>query len=161
MDNGHRDLAEAFIRRSEHCRFGDRRTGITFGLDLGRGDILAAADDDLLLAVDDEQIAILVEVADVARADPTVRADRRLGRFGIAEIALDVSRSSDADFAGLARREQPVASPKDRDLDQGLLSAPGGCGLGRVAAPEIGAPRRVGFGEAIAECWLGLGELRL
>ena len=43
--------------------------GVDRGLDLLHADILAAADDDVLLAIDDEQIFVLVEIADVAGAE--------------------------------------------------------------------------------------------
>ncbi len=69
MDDRDRHFAEPLVGRAEHRRFGDRGAGVAFRLDLGRRDILAAADDDVLLAVDDEQIAVLVEIADVAGAD--------------------------------------------------------------------------------------------
>ena len=42
------------------------------GFDFGAADILAAADDDVLLAVDDEQIAVLVEIAEIAGAEKAV-----------------------------------------------------------------------------------------
>src|SRR4051812_19988716 len=59
-------FAQALIRRPEYRDFGDRWAGVAFGLHLRRRDILAAADDDLFLAVDDEQIAVVIEIADVA-----------------------------------------------------------------------------------------------
>src|SRR5690242_17001065 len=48
MNNRNRHFAEALVGRTEHRDFGDRGTGVAFGLDLGRGDILAAANDDFL-----------------------------------------------------------------------------------------------------------------
>ena len=43
------------------------------GLEVGRADVLAAGgDDQLLLAVDDAEVAVVVELADVARVQPTV-----------------------------------------------------------------------------------------
>ena len=41
-------------------------------LDLAGRDVLAAADDQVLLAAGDEQVAVLVQVADVAGVQPAV-----------------------------------------------------------------------------------------
>jgi len=51
-------------------------------LDFLAADILAAADDDVLLAVDDEQIAVVVEIADIAGQEIAIGAERRGGRIG-------------------------------------------------------------------------------
>ncbi len=49
-------------------------------LDLARVDVVAAADNQVLLAVDDEVVAILVDCGDVAGVEPAVAHDlaRRL-----------------------------------------------------------------------------------
>src|SRR6202011_4373869 len=44
-------------------------------------------DDDLLLAVDDGEEAVLVQLADVARVEPAVRVDRLGGLRGIVPVA--------------------------------------------------------------------------
>ena len=75
VDHGDRHLAQPVVRHSEHAGLGDGGAGVDLRFDLGAGDILAAADDDVLLAVDDEQIAVLVDVADVAGADVAVRGE--------------------------------------------------------------------------------------
>ena len=57
-------------------------SGIVFrrALEVGRADVLAARrDDQLLLAVDDPQVAVVVEHTDVARVQPAV--DEGLGRL--------------------------------------------------------------------------------
>jgi hypothetical protein len=48
-------------------------------LDLARVDVVAAADDHVLLAVDDEEVAVLVDAGHVARVEPAV-----LDRLGVA-----------------------------------------------------------------------------
>jgi hypothetical protein len=55
-------------------------------LDLARVDVVAAADDEVLLAVDDEQVAVVVGVAEVAGVEPAVleRLRRRLGLVVVA-----------------------------------------------------------------------------
>jgi hypothetical protein len=48
-------------------------------LDLARVDVVAAADDHLLLAVDDEEVAVVVDLAHVAGAEPAVVVEDLLG----------------------------------------------------------------------------------
>ena len=159
VDHRHRHFAEPLVRRAEHRRFCDRGAGVAFGLDLGRGDVLAAADDDFLLAVDDEQITVLVEVADVAGAEISVGGERRRGRFRIAPIALDVRRAPDCDLTRLAGWKRAVIGAEDREFDDRLLRPAGRCWLGDIIAPIIGAAGRVGLGQAIAERGLGVREI--
>ena len=70
-------------------------------LDLGAVDVLAAADDHVLLAVDDVVEAGLVAIAEVAGAEPAA-AERRLGGLGIVPVAGDDVRPADPDLADLA-----------------------------------------------------------
>src|SRR3546814_20864766 len=70
--------------------FVDRR------LDLLTADILAATDDDILLAVDDEQIAVLVEIAEIARTEIAIVEKGRLRRRLIVPIALEIGDRADA-----------------------------------------------------------------
>src|SRR4051794_979105 len=52
------------------------------------GHVAPAADDDLLLAVDDEEVAVLVDARDVARAEPAVGVDRFGRGLRAAPVAL-------------------------------------------------------------------------
>ena len=56
-------------------------------LDLDAVDVLAAADDHVLLAVGDEEEALVVEVADVAGVEPAVGVDRLGGGLGLVPVA--------------------------------------------------------------------------
>ena len=69
-DEGHDLLAGAGIRPADHP--GDLHRGMLDQrvLDVAGVDVEAAADDQVLLAVDDEQISVLVVVADVAGVEP-------------------------------------------------------------------------------------------
>src|SRR3954451_4865964 len=142
----HRHFTQALIRGSEHGGLGDGGAGVAFGLHLRGRPILAAADADLLLAVDDEEVAVLVEIADVAGPNGPVSGQRFRRRRVVSPIAFDVGCRADADLADFARRQLAVAGTEDRNLDQRFLRAPGRGRLGRIAAPEIRAPDRVGFG---------------
>ena len=56
-------LAERVVRDPDHGRLGDRRMLVQDLLDLPRVDVVPAADDQLLLAVHDEEVAVLVDPA--------------------------------------------------------------------------------------------------
>src|SRR6185503_8661155 len=62
----------------------------------------ALALDELLHAIDDRELAALVHEADVARAEPAVRVDRRARRVGAAEVALHHLRAAHPHLAALA-----------------------------------------------------------
>ena len=65
-------------------------------LEVGGADVLAArGDDELLLAVDDLEVAVLVDRADVARVQPAVD-DRFVGLVGLLVVPLeDVAAAAD------------------------------------------------------------------
>ena len=78
-------------------------------LDLARVDAVAAAQDHVLDAVDEVQIAVGVEVADVAGAEPAV-GERLARRLGVAPVAAHHPGRDQLHLAGLARRHRlPVA----------------------------------------------------
>src|SRR5581483_10869408 len=94
---------------ADYGRLGDRRVGIEHLLDLARIDVEAAPDDQLLLPVDDEEEAVLVDVAHVAGVEPA--ALERLGGGGrLLEIALHDVVAADHDLADavLAGRKRLV-----------------------------------------------------
>ncbi len=72
-------LAEPFVGHADDRGFGDVRVLVQRGFDLGGVDVLAAADDDVLQAVDDVEVAVGVETAEVAGVEPAV--GERLGRL--------------------------------------------------------------------------------
>src|SRR5712664_2764114 len=55
--------------------------------------------DQVFLAVGDEEIIVLVQVADVSGAEPAVFGENFAGSFGILVIALHDARAPDQDFA--------------------------------------------------------------
>ena len=70
-------------------------------LDLARINILASGNDHVFFAVDDKQVALIVEITEVARMHPAI-ANRLLCRLRIVPIALHDDRGMHADFADLA-----------------------------------------------------------
>ena len=75
-------------------------------LDVRRRHVLAGgADDQLLLAVDDRQVAVLVELADVAGAVPAVGVDRRGGLLRLVAVAAHQQRAAHQDLAVVVEPE--------------------------------------------------------
>jgi hypothetical protein len=77
------NLAEALVGQAEHARLGHVGMRVDLAFDLDRRDVLAAADDDVLLAVDDVEVSVLVKVAEVARAEPAIGGERLAGRSSL------------------------------------------------------------------------------
>src|SRR5215207_9388113 len=72
--------------------------------DLARVDVEPAADDQLLLAVDDEEVAVLVALREIAGVQPSVLVDGPGGRFRAVPIAAHHHRPANQDLAYVALR---------------------------------------------------------
>src|SRR5690606_31999788 len=84
--------------------------------DLARVHVEAAAQDHVLLAVDDPVAAVGVAVADVAAVEPAV-AQRLGGGVRPLPVALHHVVAADHDLAALAVAEQAVLVVDDAELD--------------------------------------------
>src|SRR5262245_54819215 len=73
-------------------------------LDLFRRDVLAAADDQVLDAAGDSEVAVGVDAGFVAGAKPAIRVDRRTRRLRVVVVALHHVISARAKLAALAGR---------------------------------------------------------
>ncbi len=114
-----------------HHGLGDLRLQGQHALQLLRGDVVAlVVDDDVLLAVGDDDPATLVDVADVAGAQPVVR-QRCLCRFRVFPVTLHDQLAAHEDF--------PVLG--DLDLDPHQRRADGVQGDSR-AGVVAGGDRR-------------------
>ena len=122
-------------RRRRRARSPDRRRT---RLDVRGRDVLAAGgDEDVLLAIDDLEEAVVGPAADVAGPEPAVVGERRGGRVRILEVAGEHV---------LAARED-LAVVGELELDRGQRLAD------RVEAERVGAverQRRRRLGEAVA-----------
>ena len=110
----------------------------------GRDVLAAGRDDEVLLAVGDRQVAVGVEVADVAGVEPPV-AQRRRGFLGPVEVALHDVRPAREHLAVV---RDPDLDAGDRDADRAEAGAPGrvdrdaGRTLGEAVALADGQPDR-------------------
>src|SRR6185437_638820 len=100
--DGGADLLAVLVVGDAHDRgLPDRRVLVEHLLDLARVDVVAAADDQLLLAVHDVEVAVLIDAAHVAGVQPAV--DDRLGRrLRPLPVALHHVVAADDDLAHLA-----------------------------------------------------------
>src|SRR4051812_5368756 len=71
-DHRAQPLAEVLVLDAEHRRLGHRLVALEEVLDLAGKDVLPARDDHLVVAAVDEQPALFVEVADIARGHQPV-----------------------------------------------------------------------------------------
>src|SRR5215216_5845460 len=78
LDECHDLLAVRLVGTADHAGRLDSRVLEQRVFDVAREDVEAAPDDQVLLAIDDEQVAVGVEVAHVTRVQPS--AAQRLGR---------------------------------------------------------------------------------
>ena len=78
--------------------------GVERGLDFYGGNVFAAADDDVLLAIDDIKVGVFVEIAQIARAEPAIGGERFARRCIVVPIADEVADRTDADLADRALR---------------------------------------------------------
>ena len=80
LDDGHHDLAPLVVGHADHADVADRGMAEQHRLDLGRIDVHAAGDDEVGAAVGEEEVAVVVDVADVAERE-VVAAGRRPSVF--------------------------------------------------------------------------------
>ena len=98
-DHGLQALTELLVLDAEDRDVGDVVVAVQQILDLGREDVLAAADDHVVVAAVDEQPGRRVEVADVAAGEQAV--DSSLCRR---RLALELDVVADEDPPGPAAR---------------------------------------------------------
>ena len=99
-DDRDRRLAEPLVGGRDHGALQDRRVRRERVLHVDRRDVLAAADDHVLRAVLDQDVARLVERRHVARVEPAV-ADRGRRRVRVAVVADHDRVAADDDLADL------------------------------------------------------------
>ena len=114
----------AAVGRGDDRDLGDAGHAHQQLLDLRRAHVLAAADDDVLLAIGDREVAVGVEHADVAGHEPTVGRERLRGqrRVGVADEAVGAAAP---DLARLAGRHVVAVVVDEADLDAGQRRAVG------------------------------------
>ena len=159
VDRGAHLFAQAFVghgvdRRLLHVGVHQQR-----GLDLSAADVLAAADDQVLDAVDDGEETLFVDRGHVAGAEPV--ADKGLGvGLGSVPVALEHRGATHQQFAALASRHR-LASIVDH-LDLQYLGAAARAGrAGQVILAAHAGADGVGLGHAPADVGQRVAEAGL
>ena len=114
---------------------------LTRRLDVRRRHVLAGrVDDELLLAVDDLEVAVLVELADVAGVQPAVGVDRLGGLLGLVAVAPPMTTSerisTSPSSASLISTPATGGPTVPILILSGGLTRAGAAGLGH--APQLG-----------------------
>ena len=107
FDVGGDDLAPLVRRRADDGGVDHRRMRAQDVLDLARVHVVAAADDQLLRPSDDAEVAVGVELADVAGAEPAVGGERLGVGVGPVEVAGEHVRAPHLDLVRCLRRAAP------------------------------------------------------
>ena len=81
------------MRHADHRALGDAGHLVDAALDLGRVDVVAAADDQVLAAADDRDVAAVVDLADVAGLEPAVGGELLARLLGHAPVAREDVRA--------------------------------------------------------------------
>ena len=117
--------------------------GLELLLDVRRGHVLAGGvDDQLLLAVDDPQVAVVVECADVAGGQPAVGVDRLGGALGLVAVAGHHDLAADQHLAVVG---EPQLDARQRPADRAVAGRRrAGRAWPRRTARTSPTPRRSG-----------------
>src|SRR5690606_3541290 len=116
-DHGGDLLAPVRVGDAEDDRLRDAGVAGDRGLDLARIDVLPAADDEVLEAAGDGDVAALVHDADVAGVQPAVGVDGLRGRVGQVVVAEHDLVAAGADLARLPDGQRRAVRPGDLHLD--------------------------------------------
>ena len=136
LDDGVDRFAPLVGRHAEHGGVHDVGMGVQHRLDLGRVDVHPAADDHVLLAVADVDVALVVDVGDVADRLPAVAVADGLGR---PVVAVDRQGAADEQLARLPGGQFLAVLAHDLDLD----GAVGLAARARLAQLVLGRQDRV------------------
>src|SRR4029453_15910993 len=101
-------LAELGMGDPDDRALAHRRVLVEHLLELPRVDVVAAANDQLLLAVDDEEVAVLVDAPDVAGPKPAIGGQDLSGGLRSAPVARHHVVAADGDLADLAGGNLPA-----------------------------------------------------
>ena len=114
------------MRHADHCAFNHALHRINLGFHLFRIDIEAARNDQILAASDNVDIALCIDLAEIARDEKPVGAEFGSGFFRHPPIALEHVRAFDLEHPDLVNTEMlacvgighPHRNPRQRKADR-------------------------------------------
>src|SRR5262249_30226120 len=104
-ENRRHAFAEIGMRNADHGGFDHARHGVDLALDFLRIDVEAAGDHEVLAAAEDMDVALVVDLAEVAGDEEAIGPEFRLGLLRHAPVALEYVRALDLDHADLVARQ--------------------------------------------------------
>src|SRR5215216_349210 len=148
-DGGADLLAHLVVGDADDGGLGDRGVLVEDLFDLARVHVVAAADDHLLLAVDDEEVAVLVDLAHVAGAEPAILVEDLVRGVVPVPVALHDIVAADGDLADGVRALDIVAVVVDELHLDALDRGADRTGLALAVGVVEGGDRR-GLRQAVA-----------
>src|SRR3990170_2323004 len=121
-DDREQRLAVPIVGNTDDRRLADAGVTVQNGLDFAGVNVLAAGDDHVLLAVDQEEIPILVEAPEVAGMKPSVPENLCILPVAL-QIALAHVGSADHNFPCLPRWQRPAIVFEDAQFHAGQWPA--------------------------------------
>ena len=136
------------VGHGEDCCLGDGRVLVDGGLHLRAVHVLAAAEDHVLGPVDQEQEAVLVEIADVPSMEPAVGQHLGVGLRTV-QVAPEDVPATNPQFSVASRRLVGAVLGHDAGLHD-RTRRPGRSRLGQEVLAGVDGDDAIGLGEAIA-----------
>src|SRR5690606_37440576 len=135
------------VRHADDGRFDDARERVERQLDFLGIDVVAAAEDQILGTSDDGEVAVRIQLTDVAGAEPAVGGEFLARLFGHAPVTGEHVRSLDLHHAGRADGQRRIRVVGDAKLHAGQRYAYGTAAA--FAGIRIGGDH-ARFGHAVA-----------
>src|ERR1700691_5763723 len=122
-DHRHHRLDPARMRHSDHRHLGDLRQLVDRLLDVAARDILTAAFDHVLLAVDDTDVTVGIDGGEIAGVEP-IALEGRFGAFIVVEITEHQMRRAMYDLADFTRAHiaHPIIDHAGFDVEHGTAA---------------------------------------
>src|ERR1039458_2525662 len=110
-------ISPRMVGHADDSAFEHLRQGHDARLDLGAVNVKTAADNHVFLAVHDVNVAVFVDVSDIASVMPAVAANFSSGLRQVVVSGSD-QRAAGYDFSGLMRREDATGIVHDRQTNR-------------------------------------------
>ena len=124
---------------------------ICCGFNLRAADIFTAPYDNVFLAVDDKQVAVLVEITNVARFEKAIGGKRISRGVVIIPITVEVGDCADANLTAFALLQYIPVIVEHLNVDQWFGCRARAGWLFQIIVGEIAATDAIGFSEAITQ----------
>jgi len=136
VDDGTDVFTKGFVRHGEHRRLENVWVSVQRGFDVDGCDVLPTADHEVLGAVDDVQVPVLVQSAEVAGAQPAT-GKRGLRLVVATPVPRGDRRAAQPDLADLTGGDLGAGLVDDPDVADRDWNADAGRGRAAYSAPPV------------------------